>query len=99
MSMPGTELFTAFEHNLSKWLARAVEPPAEPPPRHTEPALLRMFEERLKLLQTYLDKAEQDAEKALVPLTNDIQAMQKWLDALSTARNKLAECTVRPAAG
>ncbi len=93
MSMPGTDPFAVFEQNLSQWLARAVEPPAQPPPRPAEPALLRMFEERLRQLQAYLDKAEKDAEKALVPLTTDIQAIERWLEALSAARGKLTERT------
>ncbi len=95
MSTPGMEPFAAFERNLKEWLARAVEPPSQPAPRPTEPILLRMFEERLKRLQTYLDKAERDAEQALHPLTSDIQALRQWLDALSMARAKLVERTVR----
>jgi len=95
MSTEGIEAFAAFERNLNEWLARAVEPPAEPAPRKTEPVLLRMFEERLKRLQTYLDKAERDAEQALAPLTSDIQVLRQWLDALSMARAKLVERTVR----
>lgn len=97
MSIPELELFVAFEQNLSQWLARAVEPPTEPPLAQAEPAPLRLFEERLKRLQSYLDKAEHDAEKALVPLTTDIQALGQWLDALSVARGKLVERTVRAA--
>ena len=94
MFTQGTEPFAVFEQNLVEWLARAVEPPAEPVPRPTEPALLRMFEERLKRLQTYLDKAERDAEQALTPLTNDSQTLRQWLDALSMARARLVERTV-----
>lgn len=97
MSTEGIEAFTAFERNLNQWLSRAVEPPAELESRKTEPVLLRMFEERLKRLQTYLDKAERDAEQALLPLTSDIQLMRQWLDALSAARAKLVERTVRSA--
>ena len=94
-STEGTQAFAAFERNLGEWLARAGELPAEPSPRKTEPVLLRMFEERLKRLQTYLDKAERDAEQALAPLTNDIQVLRQWLDALSMARAQLVERTVR----
>jgi hypothetical protein len=97
MSTEGIEAFTAFERNLNQWLSRAVEPPAELESRKTEPVLLRMFEERLKRLQTYLDKAERDAEQALLPLTSDIQLLRQWLDALSAARAKLVERTVRSA--
>jgi hypothetical protein len=97
MSTEGTEAFIAFERNLNEWLARAVELPPELTPRKTEPVLLRMFEERLKRLQTYLDKAERDAEQALAPLTSDIQTLRQWLDALSMARVKLVERTVRGA--
>jgi hypothetical protein len=97
MSTDGTQAFIAFERNLSEWLARAVELPAEPSPRKTEPLLLRMLEERLKRLQTYLDKAERDAEQALTPLTSDIQVLRQWLDALSKARATLVERTVRGA--
>ncbi|HTU16642.1 MAG TPA: hypothetical protein VMG10_01155 [Gemmataceae bacterium] len=95
MYTEGMETFAAFERNLSEWLARAVEPSADPSPRKTELVLLRMFEERLKRLQTYLDKAERDAEQALAPLTNDIQVLRQWLDALSMARAQLVERTVR----
>jgi hypothetical protein len=94
MSTEATEPFAAFEQNLNDWLARAIEPSSEPPPRPTEPILLRMFEERLKRLQTHLDKAERDAEQALTPLTRDIQTLRQWLDALSTARAQLVERTV-----
>lgn len=97
MSTEGIEAFTAFERNLNQWLSRATEPQAEMEPRKTEPVLLRMFEERLKRLQTYLDKAERDAEQALLPLTSDIQLLRQWLDALSAARAKLVERTVRSA--
>lgn len=95
MATEGIEAFAALERHLNEWLARAVEPPAEPAPRKTESLLLRMFEERLKRLQSYLDAAEGDAEQALAPLTSDIQVLRQWLDALSTARAKLVERTVR----
>jgi hypothetical protein len=98
MSSQWTEPFAIFEQKLSEWLAHAVEPPSQPPPRQTEPAFLRMFEERLKRLQTYLDKADRDAEQALSPLTTDIQELRQWLDALSTARANLVERTVRSVA-
>jgi hypothetical protein len=97
MSMPESELFVAFEQNLSQWLARAVEPPSESPPQRTQPAFSRMFEERLKRLQTYLDQAEHDAEQALALLTAEITALRQWLDALSAARARLVERTVRAA--
>lgn len=95
MSMQEMEPFALFEQNLKQWLARAVEPPSEPPLSRTEPALLRLFEERLNRLQTYLETAEHDAEQALVPLTAEIQSLGQWLDALSMARGKLVERTVR----
>ena len=95
MSMQWTEPFAVFEQNLNQWLAHAVELPSEPAPQRTEPALLHMFEDRLKRLQSYLDKAERDAAQALVPLTTDIQELRQWLDALSTARANLVERTVR----
>jgi hypothetical protein len=95
MSTEGMKPFADFERNLKEWLTRAVEPPSEPAPRQTEPILLRLFEERLKRLQTYLDKAERDAEQALAPLTSDIQTLRQWLDALSMARAKLVERTVQ----
>jgi len=91
MSTEWTELFAVFEQSLNEWLAGAVGPPSEPTPHQTEPAVLRQFEERLKRLQTYLDKAEHDAEQALAPLTRDVQALQQWLDELNTARTKLTE--------
>lgn len=95
MFVEGIEPFAAFERNLNEWLTVAVEPLAEPPPRPTEPILLRLFEERLKRLQSHLDKAERDAEFALGPLTDDIQTLRQWLDALGAARAKLVERTVR----
>jgi hypothetical protein len=95
MSTEGIEAFTAFGRNLNQWLSRAIEPTAELEPRKTEPVLLRMFEERLKRLQTFLDKAERDAEQALLPLTSEIQILRQWLDALSAARAKLVERSVR----
>lgn len=97
MSMPEMEPFAVFEQNLNQWLSRAVEPPSQPPPGQTEPALLRLFEERLSRLQNYLDIAEQDAEQARTPLMAEIQAIGLWLDALSAARGKLVERTVRSA--
>ncbi len=95
MSVEWTELFAEFENDLSQWLTRAVEPPSEPPPRPTEPVIPRLFEERLKRLQSYLDKAEHDAEQALDPLTSDIEAIRQWLDTLGTARATLTERTSR----
>lgn len=92
MSTAWTQLFAVFEQSLNEWLARAVEPPSTPAPHPSEPAALQLFEERLKRLQTYLDKAEHDAEQALVPLTTDSEALQQWLNALHTARAKVAEC-------
>jgi hypothetical protein len=88
MSAEWTEFFAVFEQSLNEWLARAVEPPSTHAPCQTEPAVLRQFEDRLKRLQSYLDKAEQDAEQALAPLTTDIQALQQWLDSLKTVRAK-----------
>lgn len=88
MSAEWTELFAVFEQSLNEWLARAVEPPSTPGPLPTEPAVLRQFEERLARLQTYLDKAEHDAEQALAPLTTDIEVLQQWLDALKTVQAK-----------
>ncbi len=88
MSIEWTELFAVFEQSLKEWLARAVEPPSPPPPHPTEPAALRLFEERLQRLQAYLDKAEHDAEQAAAPLTTDIEALQQWLNALNTLRTK-----------
>jgi hypothetical protein len=93
--MQWTEPFAVFEQKLSQWLAHAVEVPSEPPPHWTEPEFLRMFEERLKRLQSYLDKTERDAEQALASLTTDIQELRQWLDALSAARANLVERTIR----
>jgi hypothetical protein len=95
MSAEWTELFAAFEQSLNEWLARAGEQASAPPPPSTGPVVLHQFEERLKRLQAYLDKAEHDAEHALAPLTADIQALQQWLDALKTVRARLPELTVR----
>lgn len=95
MSKDGIEPFVAFEQSLKEWLARAVELPSEPASRPTEPVLFRIIDERLKRLQEYLDKAERDAEQALTPPTNDIQTLRQWLDALSKARARLVERTVR----
>ncbi len=95
MSIQWTEPFAVFEQKLNQWLAHAVELPAEPPPRQIEPEFMRLFEERLKRLQTYLDNTERDAEQALVTLTTDIQELRQWLDALSAARANLVERTVR----
>jgi cytochrome c peroxidase len=91
MSTEWTELFAAFEQSLNEWLARAVEPPSAPAPRPAEPAVLGLLEERLKRLQTHLDKAEHDAEQAVAPLTNDIEALQQWRNALNAARAKLSK--------
>jgi hypothetical protein len=91
MNTEWTELFAVFEQSLKEWLARAVEPPSVPNPRQTEPAILDQFGERLKRLQSYLDKAERDAEQALAPLTTDIQALSQWLGQLTTLRSKLVE--------
>jgi hypothetical protein len=88
MSTEWIELFSDFEQSLNEWLARAVEPPSVPAPHPAEPAILHLFEERLKRLQMYLDKAEHDAEQAVAPLTSDIEALQQWLNALNTARTK-----------
>lgn len=95
MSVEWPELFADFEQKLSQWLTRAIEPPSEPSPRPAEPVVPRLFEERLKRLQAYLDKAERDGEQALDPLTFDIQAIRQWLDELGTVRAKMAECTMR----
>ncbi len=86
MSAEWTELFTTFEQSLNEWLARAAEPSSSPPPPPTEPIILHQFEERLKRLQAYLDKAEHDAEQALAPLTTDIKDLQLWLDTLKKVR-------------
>ena len=94
MTTEGIEPFADFEQSLNEWLARAVEPPSEPTPQPTEPVLLRMVEDRLKRLQTYLDEAERDAAQALTPLTGDIQTLRQWLETLSTARARLLERTV-----
>ena len=86
------ETFADFEENLSHWLARTVQPdsaPAEP----TEPMPAQMFEKRLERLQAYLDQAEQNAEQALAPLTDEIEAFKQWLFALNTARGNLVERT------
>jgi hypothetical protein len=98
MSRQWTELFADFEKRLNEWLARAVEPPSLFLPRPAEPAVLRLFAERLERLQSYLDKAEHDAEQALQPLTADIQALQQWLDALKTLRTSLDQRGVRSSA-
>jgi hypothetical protein len=87
------EMFAAFEHNLDQWLAQAVELKPEPAPQHTEPIPLRISEERLKRLQTYLDRAEGNAEQALAPLTVEIQSLRQWLETLNAARAKLVERT------
>jgi hypothetical protein len=91
MSIEWTELFAVFEQSLKEWLARAVEPLSTPPPHSTEPAVLRLFEERLERLQAYLDKAEQDAEQAAASLTTDIEALQQWLGALNAVRARQVE--------
>jgi hypothetical protein len=97
MAADHNDSFAAFERNLQDWLVRAVEPPAEPAPRSNEPILLRMFEERLKHLQTHLDQAEHDAEQALAPLGKDIAALEQWLQQLNLARARVVECTARGA--
>ncbi|HEY7428947.1 MAG TPA: hypothetical protein VH682_32250 [Gemmataceae bacterium] len=89
-----TEMFAVFERNLDQWLTQTVESPSEPPTQREDPVPLRMFEERLKHLQTYLDRAEVNAEQAMAPLTTEIQALRQWLDALNMARAKLVERTV-----
>lgn len=91
MSMDWTELFANFEENLNQWLSRAVELPCEQPPQQNQPPVLHLFEERIKRLQAYLDTAEHEGEQAFQPLTNDIQAIRQWLDALNKARVKLLE--------
>lgn len=95
MTTEGIDPFADFEQSLNEWLARAIEPPSELTPQPTEPVLLRMVEDRLRRLQTYLDEAERDAEQALTPLAGDIQMLQKWLEALCMARARLLERTVR----
>jgi hypothetical protein len=89
-----TEMFAVFERNLDQWLAQAVELESRPAPQPAEPIPLRMFEERLKRLQTYLDRAEDNAEQAMAPLTEEIQSLRQWLDELNMARAKLVEHTV-----
>jgi hypothetical protein len=84
-----TETFAAFEHNLDQWLARLIELEPEPAPPHVELIALRGFEERLNRLQTYLDRAEANAEQALDPLTTEIQSLRQWLEMLNAARAKL----------
>jgi 16S rRNA U1498 N3-methylase RsmE len=91
MSTEWTELFAVFEQSLNQWLARAEEPPPASTQRQIEPAVLRKLEQRLERLQTYLDKAERDAEQALVPLTKDIEALQQWLDTLTAFRAKVTQ--------
>jgi len=93
MSTEWTELFALFEQSLHDWLVRIPEPPLVPAPRPSEPAVLRLFEERLERLQTYLDQAEQEAEQVSASLTADIDALQQWLDALGAVRTKRVECT------
>ena len=88
--------YAAFEQNLRAWLNRAVEPPPEPTERPSEPILLRMFEERLKRLQDYLDQSESQAEQALAPLDDDMNVLRQWLDKLNATRAKVIECTARP---
>lgn len=95
MTTEGIDPFADFEQSLNEWLARTVEPPSEPTPQPTESVLLRMVEDRLKRLQTYLDEAERDAEQALTPLADNIQTLRQWLEALNMARARLLERTVR----
>jgi hypothetical protein len=86
-----TEMFAGFERNLDQWLARLVELGPEPAPEHAEPIALQGFEERLNRLQTYLDRAEANAEQALAPLTTEIQSMRQWLETLNVARSRFGE--------
>jgi sugar-specific transcriptional regulator TrmB len=97
MTTEGLELFELMEHQLNEWLARAVEPPAVPPPQPADSAAARMFEERLKRLQSYLDRAEREAEQASALLENEIHSTRSWLEAFKEAREKLSECTTRQA--
>ncbi|MHB1422745.1 MAG: hypothetical protein ACYC3I_06020 [Gemmataceae bacterium] len=94
MSTIETEAFADFERDLRQWLARSEQTLVEPVPLQTAPVLSGMFAEHLKRLQTYLDKAERDVEQVATPLTDDIQALRQWLDALSMARTKVTDCTV-----
>ncbi|HEY7310375.1 MAG TPA: hypothetical protein VH643_13505 [Gemmataceae bacterium] len=88
------QVFAGFESKLERWLSQTVEPDSEPPAPTAEPLPSRRFEERLKRLQTYLDRAERNAEQALTPLTAEIQALRQWLEAMNMARAKLVERTV-----
>ena len=88
------QVFAAFESNLERWLDQTIEPDSDPPPP-AEPLPSRRFEERLKRLQTYLDRAEHNAEEALTPLTAEIQSLRQWLEAMNRARAKLVDRTVR----
>jgi hypothetical protein len=81
-----TEMFAGFERNLDQWLARLAELEPEPAPPDAESIALQGFEERLKRLQTYLDRAEANAEQALAPLTTEIQSLRQWLETLNAAR-------------
>jgi hypothetical protein len=87
-----TEMLDTIERSLESWLPRAVEPPPpEARPQTDSPVPLRLFEEHLARLQAYLDQAGQNAERAEMPLTTEIEALQSWLERLQAGRCKLAE--------
>ncbi len=98
MTSEAVELFDLMEARLNDWLARAVEPPIAPPPEWTDPAAIKTFEERLQRLQSYLDRAEREAEQAFALLENEIHTTRSWLEAFGNARNQLSECTAPKAA-
>ena len=87
------ERFAAFEHNLGQWLDRAGESSPEPAVQTVSPMPAQLFEQRLERLQIYLDQAEQNAEQALAPLTDEIEAFKQWLLALNSTRGNLVERT------
>jgi hypothetical protein len=89
------ESFAQLERNLQAWLERATLPSSQPQSRPTEPILLRMFEERLKRLQAYVEEAESRAEHVLAPLGDEIAALGAWGEKLHRTRAKVVECTVR----
>lgn len=91
-----TDVLASLEQTLNHWLAHAIEPPLTPAPQAPSPLPMQSFEERLQRLQTFLDRAEQNAESALAPLTTEIDAMRQWLQTLSAARGKLVERTAVP---